>query len=266
MSDAIAQTASEGATKPLTEKPVVLITGASQGIGRAAALIMARAGYHVIATARREEKLEELDDEIIQLTGSNATIVPIDLKDGAAIDRLGGVIFDRYKKLDGLIHCAANLGDLTPVNHTSPREAQGLIDLNLVATYRILYSMTPLLAMSENARAIFMTSSVAQQPRPLWGIYAASKAGMEALIKSWAAEQTLNSIVATLLNPGAIMTGMRRRAYPGEDQSNMPHPADLSTMLLELMSPNMTKEQNGQIVNFYDTPHFQAFLEKRGLK
>jgi short-subunit dehydrogenase len=247
-------------------KPVVLVTGASQGIGKQAALIMARAGYHVIALARREEKLEELDDEIIKITGENATIVPVDIKDGAAIDRLGGVIFERYQKLDGLIHCAANLGDLTPVPHFTPREAQNIIDTNLTATFRLLYSMSALLEAAPNGRAIFMTSTVAKEPRPLWGLYGATKAGLENMVQAWAAEQTLNNIVATILNPGAVVTGMRRRAYPGEDQSNMPQPADLATMILELMSPNRDKSLNGARINFRDTEHYHAFLEKRGLK
>lgn len=242
----------------MSDKPIVLVTGASQGIGRAACLIMARAGYHIIATARRQEKLEELDDEIVKLTGENATIVPLDLKDGAGIDRLGGALFQRYKKLDGLIHCGATLGDLTPVAHVTPREAQGIIDVNLVATYRLIASMSPLLEMAPNGRAIFLSSSVAAEPRANWGLYGASKAGMSAMVQSWALEQSLNNIVATILNPGAVATGMRRKAFPGEDFSKLPHPADLGTMILELMSPSRDKTLNGAIVNFRDTEHFKA--------
>ena len=242
----------------MSDKPIVLVTGASQGIGRAACLIMARAGYHVIATARRQEKLEELDDEIVKLTGENATIVPLDLKDGAGIDRLGGALFQRYKKLDGLIHCGATLGDLTPVAHVTPREAQGIIDVNLVATYRLIASMSPLLEMAPNGRAIFLSSSVAAEPRANWGLYGASKAGMSAMVQSWAQEQSLNNIVATILNPGAVATGMRRKAFPGEDFSKLPYPADLGTMILELMSQSRDKALNGAIVNFRDTEHFKA--------
>lgn len=240
-------------------KPVVLVTGASQGIGRAACLIMARAGYHVIALARRQEKLEELDDEILEISGENATIVPLDIKDGAGIDRLGGALFERYKKLDGFIHCAARLGDLGPVTHVTPREAQNIIDINMVATFRLLASMTPLLAMAPHGRAIFMTSGVAQNPRANWGLYGATKAGMENMIKAWSMEQSLNNIVATLLNPGPIATGMRRKAFPGEDQTNMPWPKDLSSLILELMSPKRDKSLNGELVNFRDTEHFKAF-------
>jgi NAD(P)-dependent dehydrogenase (short-subunit alcohol dehydrogenase family) len=240
------------------EKPIVLITGASQGIGRAAAITMARAGYHIIAVARRQEKLEELDDEIKKNGGDSITIVPLDLKDGAGIDRLGGAIFERYKKLDGLIHCGATLGDLTPITHVSPREAQNIIDINLIATYRIIYSLGPLLTQSSNGRAIFFSSTVAADPRANWGMYGASKAGMEAIVKSWAQENTLNNIVATILNPGGVATGMRRKAFPGEDFTKLPQPSDLGTMILELMSPNRDKSLNGAVINFRDTEHFKA--------
>lgn len=249
----------------MSEKPIVLVTGASQGIGRAACLIMARAGYHVVALARRQQKLEELDDEILEITGENATIVPLDIKDGAGIDRLGGALFERYKKLDGLIHCAARLGDLGPLTHVTPREAQNIIDINMVATFRLLASMTPLLAMAPNGRAIFLTSSVGQNPRANWGLYGATKAGMENMIKAWSQEQSLNNIVASLLNPGPIATGMRRKAYPGEDQSKMPWPKDLSSIILELMSPNREKALSGELINFRDTMHFKAFEEKQNI-
>ena len=242
----------------MNDKPIVLVTGATQGIGRAACLIMARAGYHVIATARRQEKLEELDDEIVKLTGENATIVPLDLKDGAGIDRLGGALFERYKKLDGLIHCGATLGDLTPIAHVTPREAQGIIDVNLVATYRLIASMSPLLQMAPNGRAIFLTSSVGANPRANWGIYGASKAGVNAMVQAWALENASTNIIASILDPGGVATGMRRKAFPGEDFSKLPQPADLGTMILELMSPTRDKALNGKIISFRETEHFKA--------
>lgn len=246
----------------MSEKPVVLVTGASQGIGRAAAITMARAGYHVIATARSQKALEDLDDEIMKITGENITIVPLDLKDGAGIDRLGFAIFERFKKLDGLIHCAARLGDLGPVSHVTPREAGNIIDTNLTASWRLIASVEQLLAASPNGRAIFLTSSVAQEPRANWGLYSATKAGLEALVKSWAGEQNLNNIVASLLNPGGVATAMRRKALPGEDQSKIPQPEDLGSIFLELMSPTRPKEFNGSLVNFRETAHFAAWQAK----
>ncbi len=242
----------------MSDKQIVLVTGATQGIGRAACLIMARAGYHVIATARRQEKLEELDDEIVKLTGENATLVPLDLKDGAGIDRLGGALFERYKKLDALIHCGATLGDLTPIAHVTPREAQGIIDVNLVATYRLIASMSPLLQMAPNGRAIFLTSSVGAIPRANWGIYGASKAGVNAMVQAWALENASTNIVASILDPGGVATGMRRKAFPGEDFSKLPQPSDLGTMILELISPQRDKSLSGQIICFRDTEHFKA--------
>ncbi|KAF0116460.1 MAG: short-chain dehydrogenase/reductase SDR [Hyphomonadaceae bacterium] len=242
----------------MSDKPVVLVTGASQGIGRAAAHIMARAGWHVIATARSEKALISLDDEILAISSESATIVPLDLKDGPGVDRLGGAIYSRFGKLDGLIHCAARIGDLGPLHHATPREAQNIIDTNLTATYRLIASMNDLLAAAPNARAVFLSSSVAREPRANWGLYAATKAGLEAMVLCWAAEQSLNNIVATIFNPGGVATPMRRKAYPGEDQTTLPAPSDLSSCVLELMSPKRTKAQNGAIVNFRDTKHYEA--------
>lgn len=244
-------------------KPVCLITGASQGIGRAAAHIMARAGWHIIATARSQKALESLDDEILAISGENATLVPLDLKDGPGVDRLGGAIYQRFGKLDGLIHAAARLGDLGPVHHATPREAQNIIDTNITATFRLIASMNDLLVAAPNARAVFLTSSVAKEPQANWGLYGATKAALEAMVTSWAKEQSLNNIVASILNPGAVATAMRRKAYPGEDQSTLPAPTDLSSMILELMSPNREKSQNGELVNFRNTKHYAAWLAKQ---
>lgn len=246
----------------MSDKPVCLITGASQGIGRASALIMARAGWHIIATARTEKALIGLDDEIVAISGENATLVPLDLKDGAGIDRLGGAIFQRFGKLDGLIHAGARLGDLGPLHHATPREVQNIIDINITASVRLIASMNDLLAAAPQGRAVFLTSSVAQEPRANWGLYGATKSALETMVKAWAQEQSLNNIVATLLNPGAIGTAMRRKAFPGEDQSTLPAPSDLGSMILELMSPKREKALNGALVNFRDTEHFRAWEEK----
>lgn len=244
-------------------KPVCLITGASQGIGRAAALIMARAGWHIIATARAQKALESLDDEIFAISGEHATLVPLDLKDGPGIDRLGGAIFQRFGRLDGFIHCAARLGDLGPLHHATPREVQNIIDINITATVRLIASMNDLLVAAPNGRAIFLSSSVAQNPQANWGLYGSTKSAMETMVKAWAQEQSLNRIVATILNPGAVGTAMRRKAFPGEDQSALPAPPDLSSMILELMSPKREKSLNGALINFRDTEHFRAWEEKK---
>jgi NAD(P)-dependent dehydrogenase (short-subunit alcohol dehydrogenase family) len=243
----------------MTDRPIVLVTGASQGIGRAAAMIMARAGWQVIVTARSQKALETLDDEIFATVGANVTIVPLDLKDGAGVDRLGSAIYSRFGRLDGLIHCAARIGDLGPLHHATPREAQNIIDTNLTAVFRLIASMNDLLALSPFGRAVFLSSTLAHEPRANWGLYAATKAGLEAMVLCWALEQNLNNIVATILNPGAIGTAMRRKAFPGEDQSSLPTPADLGSCILELMSPKRDKAKNGEVVNFRETTHFSAW-------
>ena len=245
------------------QKPVCLVTGASQGIGRTSALVMARAGWHVVATARSQKALESLDDEIFAISAEHATLVPLDLKDGAGIDRLGGAIFQRFGRLDGLIHCAARLGDLGPLHHATPREVQNIIEINITGTVRLIASMNDLLVAAPNGRAVFLTSSVAQNPTANWGLYGATKSAMETMVKAWAQEQSLNNIVASILNPGAVGTAMRRKAFPGEDQCTLPAPADLSSMIMELMSPKREKALNGALVNFRDTEHFKAWQEKR---
>jgi NAD(P)-dependent dehydrogenase (short-subunit alcohol dehydrogenase family) len=243
----------------MTETKVVLVTGASRGIGKAAALACARAGMQVIATGRAQKALETLDDEIRSFNGLPATIVPMDLTDFDAIDRLGGALFQRFGRLDGLIHAAAHLGELTPVAHAIPRMGEQMIATNLTASWRLIRSMEPLLIQSPHARAIFFTSGVAHHPRAHWGLYAATKAGVEAMAKCWADEIAFKNVVVSVLNPGAVATMMRKNAFPGEDQSTLPQPEHLSSMILELMSEAHT--QTGTTVHFRETAHFKAWQD-----
>jgi NAD(P)-dependent dehydrogenase (short-subunit alcohol dehydrogenase family) len=225
------------ASCPLSGR-IVLVTGASRGIGRASALALAEAGAHVIAVARTQGGLEELDDAIRTATGEGATLVPLDLADGDAIDQLGGALFDRFKKLDGLVHAAATLGLLTPVSHMSPREWDKTAQLNLTATYRLIRSFEPLLRASDAGRAVFLTSSVATKPRAFWGPYAATKAGMEALVRAWADEVEFTGVRAVLLDPGRMRTRMRAQAFPGEDPTTLPDPAESGPLVVELCRPD----------------------------
>jgi NAD(P)-dependent dehydrogenase (short-subunit alcohol dehydrogenase family) len=247
----------------MSDSKVILITGASRGIGRAAALACARAGWHVVATARAQAALEALDDEIKAISGQPATIVPLDLTDMEAIDRLGGALFQRFGKLDGLIHAAARLGELGPTAHVKPSAAERLINTNLTATWRLIRSMEPLLIQSPAARAVFFTSGVVARPRAHWALYAATKAGTEALVQCWADEIAFKNVVASVLNPGPVATAMRRDAFPGEDQSTLPPPEALSSLLLELISPEW--RETGRIVHFRDTAHFKAWEDTRAL-
>jgi NAD(P)-dependent dehydrogenase (short-subunit alcohol dehydrogenase family) len=213
---------------------IALVTGASRGIGRAAALALAGAGAHVIAVARTQGALEELDDEIKALTGQPATLVPMDLANGDGIDQLGLAIHQRHGRLDVLVHAGAMLGGLWPVAHMGPAHWDQVVAVNLTSAYRLIRSMEPLLRRSEAGRAIVVTSGVAERPRAFWGAYAATKAGLEALVRCWADEIESTPIRAVLLDPNVMRTRMRAEAFPGEDPETLPHPSEIGPMVVEL--------------------------------
>jgi NAD(P)-dependent dehydrogenase (short-subunit alcohol dehydrogenase family) len=215
---------------------IALVVGASRGIGYESALALAKAGAHVIATARTQGGLEELDDAVFAATGQHATLVPFDLVDGGAIDRLGGAIFERFKKLDIWVQAAATMGPsgLTPVSHADPREFAKVEKTNFTAVYRLIRSLEPLLRASDAGRAIHLTTSVAARPRAFWGMYAATKAGAEALVKAWADEIESTSVRVSIVDPGRMRTQMRAQAYPGEDPQGLPHPSEIAPLIVEL--------------------------------
>lgn len=246
----------------MTDTPIALVTGASQGIGRAAAVALARAGHHVVAVARAQGRLEALDDEI-RAQGGTATIVPLDLGDMGGIDRLGGALHERYGRLDVLVHAAARLGDLTPVFHMSPGDAEKMIAVNLTATWRLMRSMEPLLKAAPAGRALIFSSGAARRPRANWGLYAATKAAVEALAVSWAQEIAFKGVGVAVLNPGPVATAMRKRAFPGENQTELPKPEALASCILELVSA-AAPPRDGSLVNFRDTAHFRAWMDARG--
>ncbi|MDP2782434.1 SDR family NAD(P)-dependent oxidoreductase [Devosia sp.] len=215
---------------------VILVTGASRGIGYAAALEAARRGAHVVAVARTVGGLEELDDEIQDL-GSSATLVPLDLRDGDAIDRLGAAIFERWGALDGLIANAGQLGVLSPLPHVKPEDFDKVIAVNVTANYRLLRSTDLLLRQAEAGRAVFVSSSSAKSARPFWGLYAASKAAVDAMVKSYAAEIEQSKVKVNVFYPGAVRTAMRAKAMPGEDPASLPTPAEIAPKLVDMVSP-----------------------------
>ena len=223
---------------------VALVTGASRGIGRACALALAKAGAHVIATARTPGALEELDDEIRAATGESATLVPLDLTNGNGWDELGLAIHQRHGKLDILVHAGAVLGGLWPVSHLDPKHWDRVVSTNLTSAYRMIRSFEPLLKQSEAGRAIFLTTGVASRPRAFWGAYAATKAGLEALVRCWADEIEHTNVRAMLLNPGVMRTAMRAEAMPGEDPLSLPHPSEIGPLIVELAlsSPGLPTE------------------------
>ncbi|HEY8577490.1 MAG TPA: SDR family NAD(P)-dependent oxidoreductase [Devosia sp.] len=219
---------------------VVLVTGASRGIGYAAAVEAARRGAHVVAVARTVGGLEELDDEIQDL-GSSATLVPLDLRDGDAIDRLGAAIFERWGALDGLVANAGQLGVLSPLPHVKPEDFEKVMTVNVTANYRLLRATDLLLRQSAAGRAVFVSSSSARSARPFWGLYAASKAAVDAMAKSYAGEVAQTKIKVNVFYPGAVRTAMRAKAMPGENPETLPKPSDIAPKLIDLLSPSVTE-------------------------
>ena len=229
------------------EGRIALVTGASRGIGRAAALALADEGAHVIAVARTVGALEELDDAI-QAKGGTTTLVPLDLKDSAGIDRMGAAIFDRWGKLDILLANAGILGILTPLTHLAPKVWDELMAVNLTSNWRLIRSLDQLLRLSDAGRALFVSSAAAVYNRPFWGGYAISKAALDALVKTYAAELTGTTVRVNLLYPGPTRTGMRAQAMPGEDPMSLPAPEELCPLIIEMLSPDYAS--NGEVVRF----------------
>ncbi|WP_292071696.1 SDR family NAD(P)-dependent oxidoreductase [Brevundimonas sp. UBA7534] len=241
---------------------IALVVGASRGIGYESALALAKAGAHVIATARTQGGLEELDDAVFAATGQHATLVPFDLVDGGAIDRLGGAIFERFKKLDVWVHAAATMGPsgLTPVSHADPREFAKVEKTNFTAVYRLIRSLEPLLRASDAGRAIHLTTSVAARPRAFWGMYAATKAGAEALVKAWADEVESTPIRCAIVDPGRMRTQMRAQAYPGEDPQGLPHPSEIAPLIVELARGDLTPSLTVSFKDWKSEPSPEALV------
>ncbi|PZO51398.1 MAG: oxidoreductase [Alphaproteobacteria bacterium] len=229
------------------EKRVALVTGASRGIGRAVALELARRGWRIVAVARAQKALEKLDDDIRAL-GGEATLVPLDLKDYAGIDHLGAALFERHGKLDGLAACAGVLGAVMPAHQVTPSVMDDAMGVNVISNYRLLRSMHPLLRASDAGRAVFLTSGIATKPLAYFSPYAASKAALDALVKTYAAELNITPIRANLFSPGPVRTAMRAKAFPGEDPMTLPTPADVAPEIADMLEPSYAA--NGEIVRY----------------
>ncbi|MGF1641039.1 MAG: SDR family NAD(P)-dependent oxidoreductase [Rhodospirillales bacterium] len=223
---------------------VALITGASRGIGRAVAVRFAREGADVILAARTAGALEEVDDEIRAL-GRSATLVTADLTDYAVIDRMGAAVYERWGRLDVLVGNAGVLGVLSPMGHIPPETWETVIAVNLTVNWRLIRSFDPLLRASDAGRAIFVTSGVSGG-RAYWGAYAASKAALETMVRTYAAEIARTSVRANLINPGPTRTRMRSQAYPGEDPRSVKAPEDVTGAFVDLAVAGCTR--NGEIV------------------
>ena len=221
----------------MTDSPIALITGASKGIGRATALELARRGFHVIALARATEALEKLDDEIRAETDQSATLITFDLKDVEAIDGLAAPLLERFGRLDALVANAGVLGSIAPLQAISPRSFDDTIKVNLSANWRLIRALDPLLRNAPKGRALFLTTGAVPRPRAYWGPYAASKAGMEAMVRCYADENDQSSLNINLFDPGATATDMRFTAVPGEDRDALPKPKDVAAKLADYVMP-----------------------------
>lgn len=195
--------------------------------------------------ARTPGALEEIDDRV-RAVGGEATLVPLDLRDGKAIDRLGGAIAERFGRLDVLVGNAGELGPLSPVGHVKPAVFEQVLQLNTVSNFRLIRSLDPLLHAADAGRAIFTTASQAREHPPFWGAYAASKAALEALVLAYAAETRKSNLRVNLIDPGPLRTRLRARAYPGEDPERVPPPEQVTETFVALAEPSCTR--HGEIV------------------
>jgi NAD(P)-dependent dehydrogenase (short-subunit alcohol dehydrogenase family) len=218
---------------------IALVTGASRGLGRSAALALAAEGAHIIAMARTQGGLEELDDDIKKLGGS-ATLVPADIQDFDALDRLGAAVHERWKKLDILIGNAGILGKLTPLAHVDIKLWNEVMAVNVTANWRLIRSFDPLLQRSDAGRAVFVTSGLATKCWPYWGPYSISKAALEAMVKTYAGEVESTAIRANCFSPGATRTKMRAQAMPGEDPMTLPTPEQVAAQIVPMCEPSFT--------------------------
>ena len=234
---------------------IALVTGASRGIGAAVAEAYAREGAHLVLAARTVGGLEEVDDKI-RAAGGAATLVPLDLRDFIKIDGLAAAIYQRFERLDILVGNAAEFGTFSPLGHIDPQLWQEIIDLNLTANWRLIRAMDPLLRAAPHGRAIFVTSGIARNPRAYWGPYAVSKAGLEVLVRTYAAENEKTNVRANLIGPGVVRTRLRARVFPGEDPMNLPLPETVTEAFVQLALDGC--ERNGEVVNTGDLMDTQS--------
>jgi NAD(P)-dependent dehydrogenase (short-subunit alcohol dehydrogenase family) len=232
---------------PALADRIALVTGASRGIGHATALALAAAGAHVVAVARTVGGLEELDDAIRALGGS-ATLVPLDLRDAPGIARLAAALDERYRRLDVLVGNAGILGPLSPLAHVEPNAWDEALAVNLTANWQLIRAMDPLLRRASAARVVFVSSGIGAHPRAYWGPYAVSKAALEALARTYAAETVSTNMRVNLFNPGATRTRMRSAAMPGEDPMELKTPEPVAAQILELCLPQL--QETGKLYDY----------------
>jgi NAD(P)-dependent dehydrogenase (short-subunit alcohol dehydrogenase family) len=221
---------------------IALVTGASRGIGRAVAKRFALEGATIVAVARTQGALEELDDELRRETGRAAILVPMDLRQYEKIDQMGAALFERFGRLDVLVANAGSLGMLAPVGHVDLKVWDEAVAVNLTANWRLIRSLDPLLRLSAAGRALFVTSGVTGGVFPYWGAYAATKAALEHLALTWAAELGgITKVKVNLIDPGVVRTRMRATAFPGEDASKLTPPEAITEAFVALAEAASTR-------------------------
>lgn len=221
---------------------VALVTGASRGIGAAVAVELARRGAHCVLVARTQGGLEETDDAIRQATGREATLLPFDLqKQEKEVDMLGPSIVERFGRLDILVHAAGVLTKLTPVAHIEPRDWAESVAVNMTAAWRLIRTCDPPLRASDAGRALFLTSGRLAEHAPFWGMYGATKAGMQHLVLTWAKEVAKTSLRVNCADPGTVATRLHAQAFPGIDPRTLRQPADVAPALAALCLPAETR-------------------------
>ena len=226
-------------TKPLASR-IALVTGASRGIGYATSVALAKAGAHVVAVARTQGGLEELDDEI-RKAGGSATLVPLSLTDYEGIARLGAALHERHGKLDILLGNAGTAGPSSPLGHIDLKPWNDVMAVNVTANFQLIRCMDPLLRASDAGRAVFVTSGVAHKANAYLGPYAASKAALEALVRSWANETANTALRVNLFSPGPIRTRMRAQVFPGEDPMTLDTPDMAAEFIVPMCAPEWTE-------------------------
>lgn len=241
-------------SKPLLDK-IALVTGASRGLGAAAALHLAEAGAHIVAVARTVGALEELDDKI-KAAGSSATLVPLDVKDLDGIARLALALNERYGRLDVLIGNAGVLGPLSPLGHVQPKDWDYVIAVNVTANWQLIRCMNALLQQAPAGRAVFLTTGVVHKDRAYWGPYATSKAALEVLVRTYAAETDGTRVRVNLFSPGPARTRMYATAFPGVDPMTLPTAEEVTKAIVPLCLPECP--ENGKLYD-YRMGKFLAF-------
>jgi NAD(P)-dependent dehydrogenase (short-subunit alcohol dehydrogenase family) len=233
--------------KPLADR-VALITGATRGIGYALALALARAGAHLVAVGRTQGALEDLDDAV-HAAGATATLAPLDIRDYPGIYRLATALNARHQRLDVLVGNAAILGQRSPLGHVEPQSWDEVMAVNVTANWHLIRAMDPLLRRAEAGRAVFMTSGAATHARAYSGPYSVSKAALNVLARTYAAEtDTTTKIRINLFNPGPTRTRMRAQVMPGEDPMTLPTPQDVAETIVPLCLPSCS--HTGRLYDF----------------